>query len=116
LTRRPRAGSDPEATRLEVEIAQYAEAMGLMGARVPEVVAQLTARQRRLADVRTRLHRLAEGPGARSAEEVVPEIRRRLGDMQELDSKNPPMSGRSSGDLSSGVISCAVNHAKWAVL
>ena len=61
----------------------------LMGARVPEVVAQLTARQRKLADVRTRLHRLAEGPGARSAEEVVPEIRRRLADMQGLAHREP---------------------------
>lgn len=85
----PRQALELEATRLEAEIAQYADAIGLMGVRLPEVVAQLTARHRKLAEVRTRLHRLADGPGARSAEELVPEIRRRLADMQGLADREP---------------------------
>jgi hypothetical protein len=101
----PRPALELEATRLEAEIAQYAEAIDLMGVRLPEVVAQLTARHRKLADVRLACTGSRMGPGLGQPRSW---FRRSAADWRTCrgwPTASPPMSGRSSGSSSWGAIS-----------
>jgi pimeloyl-ACP methyl ester carboxylesterase len=82
----PREALEREAARIEAEIARYAEAIG-HGGSIPELVAALTARRRRLGEVRAGLGRL---DGRRcDVADVLPDLRDQLTDWQGLLDQEP---------------------------